>query len=161
MRKLMKLCIADDIVGIKNSYILQGNNEYYICFKNPNLIHIIRPNKNFYINNSRKMFELISNSAEIYEFYKIEFMNEPNLKFENLNIFKRCQHVSFIGSVALVKYSDVIDTVFLNYYLIKDYKTIFLLLVNTSIDLTYLSGITAKCVKTAVPKKANKIPPPI
>ena len=64
----MKLCVADNIVGIKDSYILRGNSKnYYICVKKGTRIQDFSFENEFYINNYDIAFELISNKNEIYE----------------------------------------------------------------------------------------------
>ena len=117
----MKLCVADNIVGIKDSYILQGNiRNYYIGVKKGiPIIHDLYFKNNFNINNHEALFELISNENEIYEFYFIAFATNLNLRYENLNLFKRHQHLPYFSSMHLIRYCNIVNDVFLSYSLIK------------------------------------------
>ena len=116
----MKLCDASDIVGIKDSYILQGNSKnYYIGVKKGIPIHDLYFKNNFNINTYEAAFELISNENEIYEFYFIAFATNLNLRYENLNLFKRHQHLPYFSSMHLIRYCNIVNDVFLNYSLIK------------------------------------------
>ena len=116
----MKLCDASDIVGIKDSYILQGNSKnYYIGVKKGIPIHDLYFKNKFNINTYESAFELISNENEIYEFYFIAFATNLNLRYENLNLFKRHQHLSYFSSMHLIRYCNVVNDVFLSYSLIK------------------------------------------
>ena len=116
----MKLCVADNIVGIKDSYILQGNiRNYYIGVKKGIPIHDLYFKNNFNINTYEAAFELISNENEIYEFYIIVFATDLNLRYENLNLFKRHQHLPYFSSMHLIRYCNIVYDVFLSYSLIK------------------------------------------
>ncbi len=116
----MKLCDASDIVGIKDSYILQGNSKnYYIGVKKGIPIHDLYFKNKFNINTYESVFELISNENEIYEFYFIAFDTNLNLRYENLNLFKRHQHLSYFNSAHLIRYCNIVNDVFLSYSLIK------------------------------------------
>ena len=117
----MKLCVADNIVGIKDSYILQGNiRNYYIGVKKGiPIIHDLYFKNNFNINTYEAAFELISNENEIYEFYIIVFATDLNLRYENLNLFKRHQHLPYFSSMHLIRYCNIVYDVFLSYSLIK------------------------------------------
>ncbi len=117
----MKLCVADNIVGIKDSYILQGNiRNYYIGVKKGiPIIHDLYFKNNFNINTYEAAFELISNENEIYEFYFIAFATNLNLRYENLNLFKRHQHLPYFSSMHLIRYCNIVNDVFLSYSLIK------------------------------------------
>ena len=116
----MKLCDASNIVGIKDSYILQGNSKnYYIGVKKGIPIHDLYFKNNFNINTYEAAFELISNENEIYEFYFIAFATNLNLRYENLNLFKRHQHLPYFSSMHLIRYCNIVNDVFLNYSLIK------------------------------------------
>ena len=133
----MKLCVADNIVGIKDSYILQGNSKnYYICVKKGTRIQDFSFENEFYINNYDIAFELISNKNEIYEFYFIEFIYKINyLQYVNLNIFKNYQRLSYIYSTHLIKYCNIVNDTFLNYSLIKTkHHILFLLATDFSKD---------------------------
>ena len=126
----MKLCVADNIVGIKDSYILQGNIiNYYIGVKKGIPIHDLYFKNNFNINTHEASFELISNENEIYEFYFITFATNLNLRYENLNLFKRHQHLPYFSSMHLIRYCNIVYDAFLNYTLIKtDGDILFLLM---------------------------------
>ena len=125
----MKLCDASDIVGIKDSYILQGNSKnYYIGVKKGIPIHDLYFKNKFNINTYESVFELISNENEIYEFYFIAFATNLNLRYENLNLFKRHQHLPYFSSMHLIRYCNIVNDVFLNYSLIKTKHNILFLL---------------------------------
>ena len=81
------------------------------------------------------MFELISNENEIYEFYFIAFATNLNLRYENLNLFKRHQHLPYFSSMHLIRYCNIVNDAFLNYSLIKtDGDILFLLATDFSKD---------------------------
>ena len=132
----MKLCDASNIVGIKDSYILQGNSKnYYIGVKKGIPIHDLYFKNKFNINTYESVFELISNENEIYEFYFIAFATNLNLRYENLNLFKRHQHLPYFSSMHLIRYCNIVNDVFLNYSLIKtDGDILFLLATDFSKD---------------------------
>lgn len=132
----MKLCDASDIVGIKDSYILQGNIiNYYIGVKKGIPIHDLYFKNNFNINTYESVFELISNENEIYVFYFIEFKCDLSLRYVNLNVFKKHQRLSYVYSMHLIRYCNIVNDVFLNYSLIKtDGDILFLLATDFSKD---------------------------
>jgi hypothetical protein len=132
----MKLCDASDIVGIKDSYILQGNIiNYYIGVKKGIPIHDLYFKNKFNINTYESAFELISNENEIYEFYFIAFATNLNLRYENLNLFKRHQHLHYFSSMHLIRYCNVVNDVFLSYSLIKtDANELFISTIDFSKD---------------------------